>query len=128
MLEKNLLMPPLTAPIRLPRKPIGSLMMSPIAEAARASVFFSISTRFLMVLMTALMAPIALSTSPLFSACSASIRSSSPLRASTYFDARVSTTAFCLSLTSDSSWSNLSPMSFAASSPTFCRSGESVLT
>ena len=78
--------------------------------------------------MTALMAPIALSTRPLFSACSSSIRSSSPLRASTYFEARVSTSAFCLSLTSDSRSSNLSPISFAASDPTFCRSGDSVLT
>ncbi len=128
MLAKNLLMPPLTPPIRLPRKPTGSLMMSPIAAAARASTFFSIPASLRMVLMTALMAPIALSTRPLFSACSASIRSSSPLRASTYFDASDSTTSFCLSLTSDSSWSNLSPMSLAASSPTFCRSGESVLT
>ena len=34
--------------------------------------------------MTALIAPIALSTRPLFSACSSSIRSSRPLRASTY--------------------------------------------
>ena len=73
--------------------------------------------------MTALMAPIALSTRPLFSACSASIRSSRPLRASTYFDASVSTTAFCLSLTSDSSWSNLSPISLAASDPDLLQVG-----
>ena len=35
----NLRMPPLTPAIRLPRKPTGSLMMSPTTPAARASTF-----------------------------------------------------------------------------------------
>ena len=122
MLSLNLRMPPLTPAIRLPRKPIGFLMMSPTTPATRDSTFLSIAASSRMVLMTALIAPIALSTRPLFSACSASIRSSSPLRASTYLVARVSTTASCLALTSLSSCSNFSPISFDASEPTFCRS------
>ena len=86
--------------------PTGSLMISPTTPATRDSTFFSIATSSRMVLMIALIAPIALSTRPLFSACSASIRSSSPLRASTYLVASVSTTDSCLASTSLSSCSN----------------------
>ena len=78
--------------------------------------------------MTALIAPIALSTRPLFSACSASIRSSRPLRASTYFVASVSTTDSCLASTSLSSCSNFSSISFDASAPTFFRSAGRLFT
>jgi hypothetical protein len=77
-----------------------------------------------MVLMTALIAPMALSTRPLFSACSSSMRSSRPLRASTYLVASVSTTDSCLDLTSSSSCSNLSLISFDASEPTLHISGD----
>ena len=102
--------------------------MSPTTPATRESTLVSIAASSRMVLMTALIAPMALSTRPLFSACSASIRSSRPLRASTYFVARVSTTASCLASTSLSSWANRSPISFDASEPTFCRSAGRVLT
>ncbi len=81
-----------------------------------------------MVLMTALIAPMAVSTRPLFSACRASIRSSRPLRASMYLVARVSTTASCLASTSLSSWANRLPISFDASEPTFFRSTGRLLT
>jgi hypothetical protein len=96
--------------------------MSPTTPAARARTPVSIATSSRIVPTTALIAPIALSTRPLFSACSASMRSSSPRRASTYLVARPSTTAFCFSSTSLSSAVNFSPISDDAAAPTFRRS------
>ena len=117
----NLRMPPLTPAIRLPRNLTGLLMIWPTTPATRASTFLSIAASSRIVLITALIAPMALSIRPLFSACSSSIRSSRPLRASTYLVARVSTSASCLASTSLSSCSNRSPISFDASDPTFCQ-------
>ncbi len=128
MLSLNLRMPPFTPSIRLPRKPTGSLMISPTTLAALASTLVSIEMSPRIVLMTALIAPIALSTRPLFSACNSSIRSSRPLRASTYLVARVSTTDSCLASTSLSSCWNRSPISCDASAPTFFRSAGRLFT
>ena len=99
----NLRMPPFTPSIRLPRKRTGALMICPTTPATRASTFFSIAASSRIVLMIALIAPMALSIRPRFSACNSSIRSSRPLRASTYLLARVSTSASCLASTSLSS-------------------------
>ena len=103
-------------------------MMSPTTPATRASTFLSIAASSRIVLMIALIAPMALSIRPRFSACNSSIRSSRPLRASTYLVARVSTSASCLASTSLSSCSNRSPISFDASDPTFFRSLGRLLT
>ncbi len=74
MLSTKRLRPSLMPPIRLPRKPIGSLMMSPITSAALARTLSSMSLSLRIVLMTPTTASSALATRPLLAAFSSSMR------------------------------------------------------
>ena len=128
ILPTNLFRPPLTPSIRLPRNPIGSLMMSPITLAARDRTFISMSLSFRIVCTTPTTASSALLTKPLLAAWSSSMRASSASRDSTYFCASLSTSASCFASTSDVSCSNWLSSLSAASLPTSRRSAGSWAT
>ena len=91
MLPTKRLRPALMPSTSLPRKPIGSAMMSPITSAALARTPSSMFLSWMIVLMTPATASIALSTSPRLAAFISSMRASSASRDSTYLRASTST-------------------------------------